>query len=152
MNRFRLMCIFVFLMGVIVFGASFVCLNDETVQPSPELTAQSGRPYVPKELGWSELDAERFTFSICGVFDPEDSAVDAWLYNPDTNDVLLVLRVYAGGEEIGETGFLKPGEYVQSVELTSEPEVGTDVQYQVVAYEPDTYYSAGRVELNTVVS
>lgn len=152
MNRFRLMCIFVFLMGVIVFGASFVCLNDETVQPSPELTAQSGRPYVPEELGWSELDAERFRFSICGVFEPEDGSVEPWFYNPDTNDVLLVLQVYTGDQKIGETGFLKPGEYVQNVDLTSIPESGTEVQYQIIAYEPDTYYSAGRVELNTVAS
>ena len=57
----------------------------------------------------------------------------------------------ANGTLLGETGLIRPGEYVKSVSLTSEVEDGTAIKLKIMAYEPDTYYSAGSVTLNTIL-
>ena len=56
------------------------------------------------------------------------------------------------GEIYGETGLVKPGEYVQSVTFDKVPVQGTAITMRVMSYQPDTYYSAGEVKMNTVVA
>lgn len=120
--------------------------------PPFDATAQAGTPTVPEELGWSELDAQAFQAGVCGVFAPQGDTVDVWLTNPENNAVWLKLRVLdEKGNVLGETGLLRPGEYVQSVTLTSVPNSGTPLTLKLMAYEPDTYHSAGAVSLRTTV-
>ena len=56
------------------------------------------------------------------------------------------------GNTLGETGLVRPGEYVQSVELDTVPKTGTPIVLKIMAYQPDTYYSEGAVSLNTTIS
>lgn len=79
-------------------------------------------------------------------------AADVYFTNSEKFDVWLKLRVLtADGTLLGETGLIRPGEYVKSVSLTSEVEDGTAIKLKIMAYEPDTYYSAGSVTLNTIL-
>lgn len=120
--------------------------------PPFDEAAQTGTPEVPDALGWSELDAKAFKASVCGVFAPEDGKADVYLTNPETNTVWLKLRVLDDkGNTIGETGLIKPGQYVQAIPLTATPKPGTTVTLKLMAYEPETYHSAGTVALNTTV-
>lgn len=115
--------------------------------------AQAGVPDVPPGLGYGEVDAKAFKAAMCGVFAPDNSSVDIWLTNPSHNAVWLKLRVLDGsGNILGETGLIKPGEHLQSMALEEVPEPGTGIVFKVMAYEPETYRSAGAVSLNTVVS
>lgn len=125
-----------------------------TFTPPPfEQTAVAGSPAVPEGLGWQELDAQAFHVGICGKFIVTESTADVWLTNPETNTVWLKLRVLDGnGNTLGETGILKPGEYVQSVILETVPADGTPIVLKIMAYEPETYYSEGAVTLNTSIS
>ena len=124
----------------------------EFTPPPFDDTAQTGTPTVPEELGWGELDAQAFKVSVCGVFTPENGSADIYLTSPESNTVWLKLRVMdADGNILGETGLIKPGEYVQSVTLTETPKSGTKIVLKLMAYEPDTYYSAGAASLNTTV-
>ena len=121
--------------------------------PPFESAAQTGMPEVPKNLGYSELDAKAFKTAVCGVFAPEENCVDLWLTNPEENSVWLKLRVMdEAGTVLGETGLLRPGEYVRSLTLNTTPHPGAKVTLKLMAYEPDTYYSAGVVSLHTLVS
>lgn len=125
----------------------------EFIPPTFDVAAQTGIPAVPDELGWGELDAKNFKVSVCGKMIPGEDCVDVWLTNPEGNGVWLKLRVLdANGDILGETGLIKPGEYVQSVSLKKVPKAGTDIVLKVMAYEPDTYYSEGSVSLNTTIS
>ncbi len=122
------------------------------VPPPFDDNAQTGTPEVPEGLGWEELDAESYKFSVCGVFAPEDGKADVWLTDPADSGVWLKLRVLDGnGTVLGQTGLIRPGEYVQSVALDITPDDGDSVILKVMAYEPQTYYSAGVVSLNTTV-
>ena len=77
---------------------------------------------------------------------------DRYFTNPVENDVWMKLRILDSNEKIiAETGLIRPGEYVQSILFTTIPEDGNSVKLKVMAYEPNTYYSAGCVILNTVV-
>ena len=76
-----------------------------------------------------------------------------WLTNPVSNTVWLKVRVLdEKGNTLGETGLIKPGEYVQSVTLDTVPKTGKPIVLKIMAYQPDTYYSEGAVSLNTKIS
>lgn len=121
--------------------------------PPFDTAAVVGVPAVPDGLGWQELDAKAYTVGVCGKFVTDGNTADVWLYNPDSNSVWLKVRVLDGkGNILGETGLIRPGEYVQSVALDTVPKSGTAITLKLMAYEPETYHSAGAVELNTTAS
>lgn len=121
--------------------------------PPFEQAAQKGIPQVPQALGWSELDARVFRVGICGVVQVTAGKADLWLTNPEDNDVWLKLRILDDKNRIlGETGLLRPGEYLQAVVFSAEPSPGDVLQLKIMAYEPETYYSAGSVVLNTTAA
>lgn len=114
--------------------------------------ARQGIPVVPDDLGWSELDAKAFKVSVCGVVALNGNTADIWLTNPDSNTIWMKLRLLdAQGNTLGETGIIKPGEYVQSVTFDTVPDPGDAVTLKIMAYQPDTYYSEGAVSLNTTI-
>lgn len=123
------------------------------VPPEFDQAAVQGVPDVPEGSGWSEVDAQAFKASICGVVTIKDNKADIWFTNPDSNTVWLKLRILdTNGNTLGETGLIKPGEYVQSVTLTAIPDIGESIGLKLMAYEPETYYSAGSATLTTNIA
>ena len=62
----------------------------------------------------------------------------------------LKARILDGsGAVLGETGLLRPGEYVRAAALNTVPAQTVPVTVKIMAYEPETYYSAGSVLLQT---
>ncbi len=126
--------------------------QEEFTPPPFDAAAVSGTPEVPEELGWQELDAQAFRVSVCGAVIVEGNQADVWLTNPESNTVWLKLRILdAEGTVLGETGLIRPGEYVQAVTFDTIPVSGTAISMKVMAYEPETYHSGGAVTLNTAV-
>lgn len=129
--------------------------NRQVFTPPPfEVDAVGGMPIVPDELGWSEIyqDGMGFKAYICGNVIEEDHAADIYFTNSEEFDVWLKLRILdENGTVLGETGILRPGEYVKSVSLTSKVKDGAAIKLKIMAYEPDTYYSVGSVTLNTTI-
>lgn len=125
--------------------------RQESFSPPPfDPAAQSGTPDVSEGSGYGEMDAKAFRFSACGELSVQDGKTDVWLTNPAENEVWMKVRVMdEGGNTLGESGLIRPGEYVQSVKLDTVPDQTIPVSLKVMAYEPDTYYSAGAVTLNT---
>lgn len=134
----------------LVFGKTQIQAN--FIPPAFDAQARQGIPKVPDEEGWAELDAKLFRVCVCGNIVPYDGAADIWLTNPAENDVWLKLRVLTSqGEILGETGLIKPGQYVQTITLVEIPEAGTPIDLKIMAYEPGTYYSAGSICVNTQI-
>lgn len=120
--------------------------------PAFDAEAAAGTPEVPEDLGWSEVDAQVFKASVCSVVRVKEDRADIWLTNPESNSVWLKLRLTdSSGHMLGETGLIRPGEYVRSIKLNAEIEGGEPIAMKLMAYEPDTYYSAGSVTLNTTI-
>ena len=109
-------------------------------------------PGCAGRTGLAGLDAQAFQVGVCGAVVLEGSQADVWLTNPEGNNVWLKLRILdEDGDVLGETGLIRPGEYVQSVTFDTVPAPGTAISMKVMAYEPETYHSAGAVTLNTTI-
>lgn len=84
-------------------------------------------------------------FEFCMSASPTLTGNDLALYfaSPETNTVWMLLRVYdESGNLLGESGLVRPGEYLPSLTLTAVP-TGETVRASVLSYEADTYYSMG---------
>ena len=143
-------------LSVIIMGI-VLCIpkqqRGEFVPPSFDGSATVGTPVVADVLGWQELDAKVYKVGVCGKVILTGDSADVWLTNPPSNAVWLKLRVLdEKGNILGETGLIKPNEYVRSVVLDRIPQTDTPIALKIMAYQPDTYYSEGTVTLNTTIS
>ena len=82
-------------------------------------------------------------------FDPKTSTVKTEVMAGITTFLTMAYILAVNPNILGETGLVRPGEYVQTVALTTIPKSGTPITLKIMAYEPDTYYSAGAASLNT---
>lgn len=126
----------------------------ESFTPPPfDPTARTGTPAVPQDAGYGEVDAKEFRFSAAGELTVKNGAADVWLTNPSGSAVWLKVRILDENDNIlGESGLIRAGEYVRSVQLTAVPSATANISLKIMAYEPDTYYSAGSARLNTVLT
>lgn len=108
-----------------------------------------------KGLGWSKLHQEGMSYAvyICGgILINEQNQADLWFYNIPENESWLKLRIFdAQGQVIAETGLIKPGEYLQTVQFTRAVADDEDLAIKVMGYEPETYLSTGAVSLKPAV-
>ena len=118
--------------------------------PPFDPAAQTGTPDVPESAGYGELDAGDFKFYAAGNLTAKNGKTDIWLTNPEENNIWLKVRLRDKDENIlGESGLIKPGEYIQSIELDEIPQGISSVTLKIMAYAPDTYQSAGAIALTT---
>ncbi len=108
-----------------------------------------------KRLGWSKLQQEGMTYAVylCGgILINEQNQADIWFYNVPENESWLKLRIFdAQGENIAETGLIKPGEYLQTIEFSRPVADDEELTIKVMGYEPETYLSTGAVSLKPAV-
>ena len=126
----------------------------EFVPPAFDSAAVAGMPEVPDGLGYSSPYQEGmgYRFSVCGNVKLEGKNAIVYLTNDSENEVYIKLRILdETGSILGETGLLKPGEYVRAVELDEVLTSGTKIALKIMSYEPDTYMSAGSAVLNTMI-
>ncbi len=115
--------------------------------------AVTGTPEAPGD-SWTRVYQEGMPFSahVCGRVKPEGETAQVYFTNDAGNTHWLKLRILdEDGNLLAETGLLRPGEYVRQVTFTQVPKEGTLIRMKIMAYEPDTYQSAGAVTLKTVV-
>lgn len=147
-------CAVALIVLVVVAIAPWQKQAETTFTPPPfEENAVAGTPTVDESLGWSELAVrEGYNIKLCGVLQADqDGMLPVWLYSDAGNTVWVKLRILdAEGNRIAESGLLKPGEYLEKVQLADGAKAG-DVRLHVMGYEPETYYSAGAVDFQTVL-
>ncbi len=126
----------------------------EFVPPEFDSEAIAGTPDAPKELGWSELHHDKMSFRVglCGNVVLNDGTADVYFSSAENNEVWLKLRVLdENGNILCETGLIKPNEYIKSIRLDTALPDGSKIRLKIMAYEPETYYSAGSVVLNAIL-
>lgn len=123
------------------------------IPPLFEEKAICGTPSDINRDDWRQFDAQVYKFSICTSITVVGKKADIWLTNPQENLVWIKMRVLdESGNKLGETGLLRPGEYVQAVSFDEVPKDNTNIVLKLMAYEPETYYSTGSVQINTTIS
>lgn len=139
----------VMMTAALLFGGN----NGAFVPPPFDPAAQTGSPAVPAGMGYQELDAGVFRAALCAQIVAENGTAAVYLTNPLDNGLWLKLRLLdENGNLLGETGLIRPGEYVRQVPLRAVPEPGDPLVLKVMAYEPETYHSQGSVTVNTHVA
>ena len=150
---------FAFAMAIAMIAVCFASCEKkqqrpEFVPPPFDSGAVVGSPdaEVLADKGYEELDAQAYKLWVCGKIVLDGNKADLYFTNPETNNVWLKLRILdTNGNKLGETGIVRPGEYVQTITFDVVPKVGDSITIKIMGYEPDTYYSAGSVNLNTAV-
>lgn len=108
-----------------------------------------------KGLGWSKLHQEGMSYTVylCGgILINEKNQADVWFYNIPENESYLKLRVFdEQGNIVAETGLIKPGEYLQTIQFSRAVKDDEPLRIRVMGYEPDTYLSSGAVSLKPAV-
>ena len=80
----------------------------------------------------------------------EDKYLQINLVSFESNDVWFKIRVLDSNKRIiAESGIVRPGEYLEKLELSRNLFEGAKVTYKIMGYEKDSYFSAGSVNLNT---
>lgn len=142
---------------VCIGAVAFTCYAFQPTileHPDFEPNAVVGAPMVDKSLGFSTLTVrDDYAIQICGspAFDGQN--VHLYLTNPKGNNVWFRAEILSeDGEVLGSTGVLKQGQYIECVQLYDEiKEDTTTVMVRIVGYVPNTWHSAGNVNLQIVL-
>ncbi|MBO7303576.1 MAG: hypothetical protein J6U68_05270 [Clostridia bacterium] len=127
----------------------------EFIPPEFDLNATKGVPDVPEGLGYEEKYTKGMTFkvSLCGDVAVENGEAVVYFTNPESNSAFLKMRILDENDNIlGESGLIKPGEYLRSVKLASDIADGASVKLKIMSYEPETYESLGSISIKTTLS
>lgn len=119
--------------------------------PPFDAAALKGEPTVDEGLGYTELSHEQLSYTVwlCGRVTVSEDGARLYLMNPEANSIWLKARLLSeDGKVLGESGLLRPGEYVEYVPLTEQVSVGDAISIKVMTYEAETYRSEGAVTLN----
>lgn len=121
--------------------------------PAFDPAAQVGTPTVAQEYQWTPVEVtDGYTISLCAQPRVEGDEAVVYLTSPQDNQVWVKLRLLSPtGEVLGESGVVRNGEYVERVTLTQTVTQDMPVVMQVVAYTPETWYSAGNVQLHATL-
>ena len=138
---------------IVMITALCIPKTPEFVPPAFEAAVQ-GTPEVEESMGYTELYKEGMAYrvSVCGVPTVDGQDLIVYFTSTEGNEKYLKLRVLdTDGNILGETGLLKPGEYVKTVTLDKTLALGENIKLKIMGYEPETYESAGSVSLNVTV-
>ena len=143
----------IFLIGLI---SIYVILSDQNnkgesfIPPEFEKNIEVGIPdHIDEELDYRELKvSEELTISLCGNLAVNQDYVDIYFTSNKENKVLSKIKLLdEDGTLIGESGLIKPDEYLKSIQLIETPKESKNVIAKILTYEPDTYYSEGTVNV-----
>jgi len=154
----------------LLFGMSVICVlavigmvialcvpkeeRVDFIKPPFEASAVEGLPDVPEAAGYHKISADGMPFSayLCGNVTINANLITVYFTNPAENSVWLKLRILdENGVILGESGILRPNEYVESIMLSASLPDNTPIKMKIMAYEPNTYHSEGAVIVQTTV-
>ena len=129
-------------------------MSKDFTPPPFEAAAVTGTPTVTDSslrFGYAKV-SEELSLGLCGTCVFSDGALQVYLTSPAENTAWLRIKIYdEKGKLLGESGLLRPGEYVKTVALSSTP-TGETLKIKLLSYEPDTYYSLGSAELTVSIA
>lgn len=136
-----------------VFMIVALCIPKKTeeklfIPPPFDDRAVLGEPTVPEGLGYDVLNQSGMSFvvALCGKVNVIDNKAQIYLTNVAENTVWLKARFYdSTGNIVGESGLIKPGEYLKEVMLLSVPRGSEQYKLKIMSYEPYTYNSLGEI-------
>lgn len=128
---------------------------NEFVPPEFDASAQNGTPgALDAALSYGSLElTERTVVSMCANIICENNAARVYFTSHDGNEGWLKIKLFdADGTLLGQSGLLRPGQYIESVTLTAVPKKSGLIVAKILIYEPDTYLSLGSASAQVALS
>lgn len=119
---------------------------NDFVAPPFDAAAQTGQPTdVPENGAYGALALrEDAVVRMCANVFTEGNAALVYLTSESENVGWIRIKLLdADGNVVGESGLLRPGEYVRAVQLNKAVSEGTMLTVKILVYEPETYVSIG---------
>ena len=150
MRKGILMSIIVLVLAIFGFIYSLNIYNSkkEFIKPSFDDNTVVGIPTVNDDLGYEQLDAEGlYIVSLCGTPTIEKDNLKLYFTSDKDNDVYLKARIFKNDKIVGESGLIKPGEYIENIKVKNIKK-NDNIVVKIMGYEIDNYYSAGTVTID----
>ena len=146
--------ILIIIAAMLIISGIFIRKNNisktaEFVPPEYESMAQEGIPSLDESYLYGEVPTKfNYGFSMAmNLYMQKDKSLNVYFTNPATNTMLLriVVEDSSTGEKLYESGVLKPGQYIESLQPADKDMINKayDVTVRVYAYKPDSWYSGG---------
>ena len=112
--------------------------------PAFDSSALSGAPDVEQPEMYGTLNlSEDIAVSLYSAPIVKEGRAQVFFTCPASNTVWMRLRISdEKGNVLGQTGLVRPGEYVEYIVLDRMPETSRAIA-KILTYEPETYYSMG---------
>lgn len=142
--------ILIILISIIIF--LLININSKKQFKKPEFA--NAATSIPEKLEYKEKAikvSEGYSLYIDPIpkLDQNDN-LSINLVSLEENKIWIKVRILNAKEEIiGETGLIKPGEYLEKVQINQQLSENDQITYKIMGYEKDTYRSAGTISLNT---
>ncbi|MCH5347838.1 MAG: hypothetical protein J1E40_00815 [Oscillospiraceae bacterium] len=157
----RILIVLGVLLGLAIIAIIIAAMNRpvqraEFTPPPMEENAVAGVPEdVNEMMMYTKAPVtEDFTIALCGV--PTityDGQMRVYFTNDETNEFMIRAIILAadGKTQLGESGLLKPGEYVEYIHIDQVPKYGEELVLRVQSFEEKTYFSRGAFNMNIKV-
>ena len=126
----------------------------EFVPPEFDPAAVSGTPEQPVEsaaYGTLELKPDAVV-SMCANVTVENDAAQVYFTSHEGNLGWMKIKLLdEEGNLLGQSGLVRPGEYVQAVTLPQVPKKTGLIVAKILIYEPDTYLSLGSASVQVML-
>ena len=142
--------ILIILVSIIIF--LLININSKKQFKKPEFDKNATT--IPEKLEYKEK-AIKISEGYSLYIDPipkldQNDNLSINLVSLEENKIWIKVRILNAKEEIiGETGLIKPGEYLEKVQINQQLSENDQITYKIMGYEKDTYRSAGTISLNT---
>lgn len=142
--------ILIILISIIIF--LLININNKKQFKKPEFA--NAATSIPEKLEYKEK-AIKVSEGYSLYIDPipkldQNANLSINLVSLEENKIWIKVRILNAKEEIiGETGLIKPGEYLEKVQINQQLSKNDQITYKIMGYEKDTYRSAGTISLNT---
>lgn len=142
--------ILIILISIIIF--LLININSKKQFKKPEF--DNAATSIPEKLEYKEKAikvSEGYSLYIDPIpkLDQNDN-LSINLVSLEENKIWIKVRILNAKEEIiGETGLIKPGEYLEKVQINQQLSKNDQITYKIMGYEKDIYRSAGTISLNT---
>lgn len=153
----RLILLIIIILAVLaIAGVIVYSLFLKYEPPKFEVNAAAGTPTPEESFLYGDIESG-FGYKVSlasNLYQQEDRTLKIYLTNPSENDVNIMCEVRTADDDklLYESGLLHPGEYVESLDPKGEFEnIKYDVNVKILAFEPDTYQSAGTTDLKLVL-
>ena len=151
-RRRRIMVPMAVIISLIVIGAIVFCLFAKYTPPKHDESAKQGNPKPEEQYLYGSVLTE-YDYGIgmaANLYQQENGDVYIYFTNPISNEVYLRCELVDDqtGKVLYSTGYIEPGEYIESINNPRVANKQYDITVKVYAYTKDVFTSEGTTEIS----